>query len=187
MLPHNGKIFNVDHFKYYGHKSQTAPRSNISSMTYNKVVLSLTIVSHRVYKDATFHGYSWPPTPSKPSSSSVYMLQASRSTHKWSSMSLQHTTPSQIGVPSSTQPSSTTLQVSFHSAELSPNSFPPGTIPPTLNHLGLAPPGHYPFHQIPFLFLSSSLFYTCYGYVEFIKYYLRDPSLVHPSSRKHST
>ena len=29
--------------------------------------------------------------------------------------------------------------------------YPPGTVPPSLSHLGAIPPGHHPFGQIPFL------------------------------------
>ena len=29
--------------------------------------------------------------------------------------------------------------------------YPPGSVPPGLNHLGAVPPGHYPAGQIPFL------------------------------------
>jgi len=36
--------------------------------------------------------------------------------------------------------------------------FPPGTVPPGLNHAGDIPLGHYPTGQIPFLFPSPGVF-----------------------------
>ena len=38
--------------------------------------------------------------------------------------------------------------------------FPPGTVPPGLNHPGSIPLGHYPTDQIPFLFPPPGFFYV---------------------------
>jgi len=92
------------------------------------------------------------PKPSETIASSVFMLQASRATHKRVALPSQQSVPSHPVVPDSTMLNSTTPQGPPHFAGVSPNIFPLRSVAPTLKHSGVSPLGHYPFGQILFLF-----------------------------------
>lgn len=67
-------------------------------------------------------------------------------------MPSQQIAPLEPIVPNSTQSYGTTPQGSFPSIGVSPNPFPPRTIPPGHNYLGEVPTCHYLFGRILFLF-----------------------------------
>ena len=134
-FPHNGKIVTIDQLTYHEPKSQTSPKTTIYYVANKKTIDSLTSVSPGVYKDSSLLGTfpCLPPPPiSDPSSSNVCMMQSSRAALK--------------------QPASASHQPCPPQPALSPSPavgsheplYPPGTVPPSLSHLGAVPPGHYP-------------------------------------------
>ena len=166
-FPHNGKIVTIDQLTYHEPKSQTSPETTISSVANKQIVDSLTSVCPGIYKDSSLLGNfpNLPPAPiTDPSLSNICMIQSSQAALKRPASASQqpppcppHPAPSHSSQPAGPPPSGPPPTAGI----LEP-LYPPGTVPPGLNHLGDVPPGHYPAGQIPFLapppeyFLSPS-------------------------------
>ena len=139
FFPHNGNIVTIDQLTYHEPKSQASPESTISSIANQQTVDSLTSVSLGVYKDSSFLGTfpGLPPPPvSDPISSNVCMMKSSRAALKQPALASQQSrslqpTPSPSSQPSRPPPSGPSPTAGTHEP-----LYPPGSVPPGLNHLG---------------------------------------------------
>lgn len=137
----------------------TSPESIISSMSDNQSSTPCTNISPGVYKDSSLLGaFPGPPPPiSETTSMSVFMLQVSRAALKQSCTPDQQSAPQHPVVALPDEPSIHTPigPPPFVGAS---HMFPSRKVPPSLNHPGAIPLGHYPADQIPFLFPPLRIF-----------------------------
>ena len=139
---------------YYEPKSQTSPKSIISSVANKQIVDPLTTISPRVYKDSSLLGTfpSIPPPISDLNSLNFCMMQSSQAALKRpASASQQPPRPSQPTPSPSIQPSGPPPPGPSPTAGIHELLYPPGMVPPGLNHIGAVSPSHYPFGQISLL------------------------------------